>query len=117
MEAYGGVDVQIHIFLTSALAGSEWSASRPGRYTIGTHWMGGWVDLRVGLDVVEKRKFLTQPGLHLRSLGRPAHSQPLYPLRCPGNHCLDVCLLRSCLASVNTKRLNNYYSRLLLDHK
>jgi hypothetical protein len=30
--AYGGVDVQIHIFLTSALAGGEWSASRPGRF-------------------------------------------------------------------------------------
>jgi hypothetical protein len=30
MKAYGGMDVQIHIFLTSALAGGEWSASRPG---------------------------------------------------------------------------------------
>jgi hypothetical protein len=32
MEAYGGVDVKIHIFLTLALAGGEWSASRPGRF-------------------------------------------------------------------------------------
>jgi hypothetical protein len=30
MKAYGGVDVWIHIFLTLALAGGEWSASRPG---------------------------------------------------------------------------------------
>jgi hypothetical protein len=30
MKAYGGVDVWIHIFLTSAVAGGEWSASRPG---------------------------------------------------------------------------------------
>jgi hypothetical protein len=30
-----GVDVQIHIFLTSALAGGEWSASRTGRFTPG----------------------------------------------------------------------------------
>jgi hypothetical protein len=29
------VDVLIHIFLTSALAGGEWSASRPGRFTPG----------------------------------------------------------------------------------
>jgi hypothetical protein len=29
MKAYGGVDVYIHIFLTSALTGNEWSASRP----------------------------------------------------------------------------------------
>jgi hypothetical protein len=33
MKAYGGVDVQIHIFLTSALVEGEWSASRPGRFT------------------------------------------------------------------------------------
>jgi hypothetical protein len=35
MKAYGGVDVQIHIFLTSALVGGEWSASRSGRFTPG----------------------------------------------------------------------------------
>jgi hypothetical protein len=29
MKAYEGVGVKIHIFLTSALAGDEWSASRP----------------------------------------------------------------------------------------
>jgi hypothetical protein len=33
MKAYGGVDVQIHIFLTSALIGGKWSASRIGRFT------------------------------------------------------------------------------------
>jgi hypothetical protein len=33
MKTYGGVDVYIHIFLTSALAVGEWSASRPGRFT------------------------------------------------------------------------------------
>jgi hypothetical protein len=32
MKAYWGVDVQIHIFLTLALAGDEWSASRPCRF-------------------------------------------------------------------------------------
>jgi hypothetical protein len=29
MKAYGGVDVYIHILLTSALVRGEWSASRP----------------------------------------------------------------------------------------
>jgi hypothetical protein len=28
MKAYGGVDVWIHIFLTSALAGGEWQGTR-----------------------------------------------------------------------------------------
>jgi hypothetical protein len=32
MKAYGGANIQIHIFLTSALAGGEWSASRAGRF-------------------------------------------------------------------------------------
>jgi hypothetical protein len=35
MKAYVEVDVQIHIFLTSAIAGGEWSASRPCRFTPG----------------------------------------------------------------------------------
>jgi hypothetical protein len=84
MKAYGGVEVQIDIFLTSALAGGEWSALRPGRFTPGerapdTHWIGGWVGPRAGLDDVEKRKFLTLPGLEFRPLG----SQSLYQLRNP----------------------------------
>jgi hypothetical protein len=76
-------------FFTSALVGGEWSNSRPGRFTPGekipgTHLIGGWVDLRAGLDDLEKRKFLTLPGLKLRTLGRPANSQSLYRLRYPG---------------------------------
>jgi hypothetical protein len=35
MKAYGGMDVQIHVFLTLALAGGEWSASWPGHFTLG----------------------------------------------------------------------------------
>jgi hypothetical protein len=50
-----------------------------------THWIGGWVDPRAGMGNVEKRKFLTLPGLQLRSLGRPARSQSLYRLRYPGS--------------------------------
>jgi hypothetical protein len=59
MKAYGGVDIWIHIFWTSALAEGEWSASRPGRFILeernpGTHWIGGWVDPRTGLNDLEK---------------------------------------------------------------
>jgi hypothetical protein len=58
--------------LTLALAGGEWSASRPGRFTPGeraprTHWIGGWV------DDMEKRKFLILPALELR----PSVIQPV----------------------------------------
>jgi hypothetical protein len=60
------------------IAGGEWSASRPCRFTPGerapgTHWIGGWVGPRAGLDDVEGR-------LELRPLGRPARSQSLYRL-------------------------------------
>jgi hypothetical protein len=66
MKGYGGVDVQIHIFLTSALVGGEWSASRPGRFTPeerapSTHQIGGWVGPRAGLEYMESKKFLVLP--------------------------------------------------------
>jgi hypothetical protein len=44
-----------------------------------------WVDPSAGLDDVEKRKFLTLPGLELRPLCRPAPSQWLYRMRYPGS--------------------------------
>jgi hypothetical protein len=48
-------------FLTSALDGGESSASRPSRdlspgKDFGTHWIGGWVDLRAGMDTRGYRK-------------------------------------------------------------
>jgi hypothetical protein len=91
MNAYGGV------FLTSALVGGEWLASRPCRITPGekapgTHWIGGWVGPRVDLNDV-KRKILTLPGLEFRPLGHPARSQSLYRLRYPdsaGNNIFEL---------------------------
>jgi hypothetical protein len=50
MKAYRGVDVQIQVFFTLALAGGELSTSRPGHFTTCTHWIGGWVDPRASLD-------------------------------------------------------------------
>jgi len=48
-------------FFTPTLDGGEWSASRRGRFTPregtpGSHWIGGWVGFRVGLDVAVRRK-------------------------------------------------------------
>jgi hypothetical protein len=61
MKTYWGVEVQLHAFLAWALDGSEWSTSRPGRFTPrerapGTHWIGGWVGPRGVLNAVVKRK-------------------------------------------------------------
>jgi hypothetical protein len=60
MKAYGGVDIYIYIqiFLTSALVGGEWSASRrscftPRERTPGTQWIGGRADPRAGVHNVE----------------------------------------------------------------
>jgi hypothetical protein len=37
MKTYGGVNVYIQAFLTSALVGGEWSASHPDRFTPGEY--------------------------------------------------------------------------------
>jgi hypothetical protein len=52
MKTYGRVDAYIHVFLTSALVGGVWSASRPGRFTSGERapyilWIGS-LDRRLG---------------------------------------------------------------------
>jgi hypothetical protein len=94
MKAYGGVYIKIHVFVTSALVGVEWSVSRPCRYNPGdsvpgTPIIGGWVDLRAALDDIKKRKFSTLLGLELRSLSRLARSQSLYRLRYPSCSTVD----------------------------
>jgi hypothetical protein len=50
------------------------------------------VNPRTGLDDVEKRKFLTLPGLKLRPLGRPARSQSLYRQRYPDSLIICICI-------------------------
>jgi hypothetical protein len=84
-KAYGRADVYIHVLLTSAPARGEWLATRPGRFTPGegalsTHWIGGWVGPRTGIDDLKKGKFLTLPGLELRPLGHLVRSQSHYRL-------------------------------------
>jgi hypothetical protein len=75
MKTYVGVEVHLHAFLTSPPDAGEWSASQAGRFTPrerapGTHWIGGWVGPRAGLDAVAKTESitsLTPPGNEPRS--------------------------------------------------
>jgi hypothetical protein len=88
MKAYGGVDAYIDILLSCALVGGEWSASHPGHFipekrASVTHWIGGWVDPRTGLDNAEK-KILSLMGLELQLLNRPVRCQLLYRQSHPG---------------------------------
>jgi len=50
------VEVLLHAFLTSALEGDVWLASRPGRFTPGEvpryQLMAGWLGSGAGLDSV-----------------------------------------------------------------
>jgi hypothetical protein len=72
-------------YLTSALDGGERSASRPsralppGETTPSTHWIGGWVGPRAGLDAGARRKILCP--CRGSNADRPACSQTLYCLR------------------------------------
>jgi hypothetical protein len=63
-------------FLTSALDGGEWSASRPGRYTPGdmapgTHWIWGWGGSQSRSKRCGEEKILLLPGID----PRPTNSQ------------------------------------------
>jgi hypothetical protein len=79
------------------------------------------VDPRAGMDDVEKRKFLTIPGLELRLLGHPARSQSQmkiinfveivfsYPF--PLYYCSSVLLLRIILHQPVFFNSSNYFRR------
>jgi hypothetical protein len=70
-------------FLTLALDGCEWSASRPGsgERTHGTHYVGGWVGPIAGLDAVEWRK-ISWPCWE----SNPGHPSRLSPNPQAGGH-------------------------------
>jgi hypothetical protein len=60
VKTYGGSGGISQPLLTSAVHVGEWLASRcecfaPEQIVTGTHWIGGWVGHRSGLDAMEKR--------------------------------------------------------------
>jgi hypothetical protein len=73
------MNVEIHIFLTSALGGGEWSASRPDLFTPrkrvpDTHWIGDWVDLKRRSRRRGEKKILDPTGTRTPTLRGPARS-------------------------------------------
>jgi hypothetical protein len=64
----------------------------PGERTADTHWTGGWVGPRAGLNTeVRGTILLPLPGIEPRLFGRPLRSQTLYWLSYPSSP-LTVCL-------------------------
>jgi hypothetical protein len=56
----------------SALDEGEWSASRYDRFypqgtPPSTHWAGGWMGFRSGLDTEARENYLHLPGIEARS--------------------------------------------------
>jgi hypothetical protein len=49
LNTYGVVELQLGVFLLSALGGSEWSHSHPARVSHNTNNKAGSVDLRAGM--------------------------------------------------------------------
>jgi len=77
---------------TSVLEGGEWSASRPGRLypreRPGTHFTGGWMGPRAGLD---GRKICS----HRESIpDRPARSSVAVPTELPDPQLTEVSALK-----------------------
>jgi hypothetical protein len=67
METCRELEVYFEAFLSLALDGGEWSASRLGRFisrkiTHGTQWIRGWVSLRGDLAAVAKREVFATAG-------------------------------------------------------
>jgi hypothetical protein len=84
MKALGERRYGSYSFLTSALDGGQWSASRPGRALApekdtGTCCTESWVGPRAGLDTEARGNILPPlPGIEPRSADRPVRSQTLY---------------------------------------
>jgi len=87
----GWVEVQLNSFLTLAIEGVVWSASRPGRLypreRPGTHCTGGWVGRGAGLNRCGKSR-----PTGIRSPVPPAHSESQYQLRYPSSRFMYVCV-------------------------
>jgi hypothetical protein len=71
----------------------------------GTHWIGGWVSSRAGLDVVVMRKI---PSLY-------QDSNSAVPLSCPGSYIRARCIQSTPSHTVSLRSIGIFNSHLRLD--
>jgi hypothetical protein len=96
MGNYGGMDVHVCAFLTSALDGGGWSASRPGHLALGgntpgTHWIECWWTPE-SISTLKRTRVIQLESLSLLK----------YPSSCLiGNSCVH-CEIRCCLPGGDT---------------
>jgi hypothetical protein len=77
----------------------------PEERTPGTHWIGGWVDLRAGFDAEAKRKIL----LDCRGPipGRPVRNQTLYWLSYTGSLTIVIIITFNSLTLTHTENFDS----------
>jgi hypothetical protein len=84
-----------------------------GERAPGTHWIGGLIDPRVGLDDMEKLKFFTLPGIEVRPLCRLARIQSLYQLSKCGFHLVYLVRKNNTDLPQSVRSLRKYYYIIL----
>ena len=97
VKAYWVVEVQLHSFLTSALDGDVWLASRFGCFATGTNWIGGWVATRAGLEKLWRREQSLAAARNWTTIPRSSASYPSHYTGCstgkvPGLKQFCVCV-------------------------
>jgi len=73
MKACGGKEAQLHQLLTFLLAKGDWTATRPGRFTVGgrapcIHMIWSWVETRACLNTSERDVSLVCPVRNLTTI-------------------------------------------------
>lgn len=69
----GGMEVDIAALILNVGSTWRWSALRPGRFIsgegpAGTHWIGGQLDPRVWVDILEDKKMFSPAGIRTQGL-------------------------------------------------
>jgi hypothetical protein len=105
VKVYEGVDVQMQVFLISALVGREWSASGPGRFTDGERVPRYPLDMRPGGPQNRPGRRGEKSCPYRDKKADPSAVEPVasrYTDRCPGSRYDLICLFFvDCVSNIN----------------